>query len=290
MNRAKIIDGQAIAKKIIESLEPRLAAFKKTKGRAPFLAIIAQEQQASQAYLHSKLKACRELGIETAVHCLPRNIRLKEITGMLEMLGRDSFTEGVSLDLPLPPGLDTAAVLCALPSAKDVDGLAPINYGKLFMAKTHEDIRRLLIPCTARAIVEILKSAHSAPEGKRAVVIGRSAIVGRPTAHLLSVLNATVTLCHSRTLDLAGEVARADIVVACLGRPQRIKGEWIKKQAVIIDAGINFSNGKICGDVDFAQASRTASAITPVPGGVGPVTAAILLANTVLAAERSLTL
>lgn len=286
---ATIIDGQALAKKLGKDLSPRLAAVKKARGRPPRLALIAGEEQAAQAYLHAKIKACREIGIETALHTLSRKTRIKDLIEWLASFGRDGSIDGISLDLPLPGGLDSAAVLAAMPADKDVEGMSPVNYGRLFLAKNYEEIGgKLLVPCTALAAIAVLKKAGISTHGKHAVVVGRSAIVGKPTAHLLSALNATVTLCHSRTAGLPAEISRADIVVACLGKPRFIKGGWIKKGAVVIDAGINFLGGKLCGDVDFETACRVSSYITPVPGGVGPVTTAMLLANTVLAAERAL--
>lgn len=288
---AVLLDGKALAKKIRLSLLPRLEKLKKARGRAPALAIVSgPADPAAQAYARAKLKAFKESGLKAKVHSLSAWAGLNEALKLIKALARDAGVDAITVDLPLPKQMKPSALFEALPESKDAEGVTPGNFGRLFQAKTFEEIESggLIVPCTARAVAELLRETRAPLAGKTAVVLGRSNILGKPAAHLLSALNLTVTVCHSRTQDLEGEVRRADVVVAAMGKARLIKGSWIKKDAIVIDAGINQDGKTLCGDVEFEEARKTAAYITPVPGGVGPVTTAMLLANTVLLAERAL--
>ena len=288
---AAIIDGRAAAARIRQSLNPRIEALVKARGRAPRLSILsAAGDPSAAAYLQAKLKACRDSGIEADVHALSASAGHDEALDLLRRLGSDDAVDAVIVEFPLPKAVKAGEFIRELPAAKDVEGVTPENLGRLFMAKTFEEIlsRKLIVPCTAMAAIGLLRQTGVPIAGRRAVVVGRSSIVGGPAAHLLTSLNATVTLCHSQTQDIEGELACADIVIAAIGRARFIKGSWLKKGAVVIDAGINRDGDSLCGDVDFEQASQVASLITPVPGGVGPVTTAMLLANTVALTESRL--
>jgi methylenetetrahydrofolate dehydrogenase (NADP+)/methenyltetrahydrofolate cyclohydrolase len=259
---AKLLDGSGLARRITEGLphHPRLR-----------LAIIrGAEDEASAQYRRAKLKACREAGIETVVLEIVK----------LEEAARDREVDAIIVELPLPPGIKESAVLAALPPAKDAEGVSPVNFGRLMMARRWEDLAGLPLPCTASAVIQILLGNDIPIDGREAVVVGRSNIVGKPAAQMLSLLGATVTLCHSRTRDLASHVRRADILVAAAGSPGLVRGEWIKPGAAVIDAAAG------TGDVEFEPARRRAGFITPVPGGVGPVTTASLLLNVVSLARR----
>ena len=288
---ANIIDGKAVAARIRRSLIPRVEAISKASGRPPRLDIISAGADPSAAvYLQAKINACRELGIAAEVRELPVSASHGEALDLLRRIGSDGAVDALIVDLPLPKAVRAGELLRALPAAKDAEGVAPENLGRLFLAKTYESIlsEKLIVPCTAMAAVELLRQTGVPIAGRRAVVVGRSSIVGKPAAHLLAALNATVTLCHSQTQDIEEELARADIVLAAIGRARFIKGAWLKKGAAVIDAGINQEGDSLCGDVDFERAQEVASFITPVPGGVGPVTTAMLLANAVALAESRL--
>jgi len=245
---------------------------------------------AARAYRQAQLKACRAWSLEGVAQSLPGSASRRELLDLLENLAHDEAVDAILLELPLPPGLPPSEALCALPPEKDVEGVTPVRYGRLFLAKAYSELEslNLIAPPTALAIAELLRETRLPLAGKRAVVVGRSGIVGRPAAHLLTALDLTVTLCHSRTRDLEGEIRRADIVVAAIGRAGLIRGSWLKRGAVVIDAGVSEQEGRICGDVDFQEARKTAATLTPVPGGVGPVTIAMLLANAVRLAEARL--
>lgn len=258
---AVIFDGRALASKIKLGLRRR---------RLRLAIVRGADNEASSQYRQAKIKACRDAGMEPLV-CGP---------AALGQMARDHRIDAIIVELPLPAGVKESAVLEALPPEKDVEGVSPANFGRLMLARRWRDVSGLPLPCTASAAIRILKAAKVAVSGRQAVVVGRSNIVGKPVAQLLSLLGATVTLCHSQTRGLASHVRRADILVAAAGRPGLIRGRWIKPGAVVIDAGV----GK--GDVEFAQARRRAGLITPVPGGVGPVTTASLLANIHLLARR----
>ena len=283
---AKVIDGKAAAAEVRTRVAGIAAEFARRTGRRPGLAtVLVGEDPASAVYVRSKGKATAEAGMASFAHKLPDTTSEAELLELVDRLNRDDAVDGILVQLPLPPQIDSARVIAALDPAKDVDGFHPMNAGRL---ATGLDA---LVPCTPYGCLHLLKREVGQIAGKDAVVIGRSNIVGKPMAQLLIGASATVTVAHSKTRDLPEVVRRADIVVAAVGRPEMVKGDWIKPGAVVIDVGINrvpTQDGKsrLVGDVDFAGASERAAAITPVPGGVGPMTIAMLLRNTVAAAHR----
>ena len=287
---AKILDGKAAAAAIRDALRADIAAVRQARGTPPKLAIITHtKDESAGAYLRAKLKAAADTGVLAETHPCPDDCGQKALLGLLARLGDDPVCDGVIVEQPLPKGFDPALVFAAIPSEKDVEGVNPINYGRFFLCKTAGSIAASSVPpCTAAAMIKLLQETNTPTTGKEAVVVGRSEIVGRPAAHYLSALDATVTLCHSKTADLASHVKRADILFTCLGRANFIKGDWIKPGAVVIDAGMNRLGSAWVGDVEFAVAAERAAFITPVPGGVGPMTTAVVLANTVYAAKRRL--
>jgi methylenetetrahydrofolate dehydrogenase (NADP+)/methenyltetrahydrofolate cyclohydrolase len=277
---AAIIDGKAFA----EGLRARVAAavpdFVARTGRAPGLAVVlVGEDPASRVYVRSKGKATVAAGMESFEHLLDDDASEEALLGLVHSLNADSRVDGILVQLPLPKQIDEKKVIAAIDPAKDVDGFHVDNAGKLAVG---EDA---LVPCTPLGCIMMLKDRLGDLSGLEAVVVGRSNIVGKPIAQLLLRENCTVTIAHSRTRDLPGVVGRGDIVVAAVGRPEMIKGDWLKPGATVIDVGINRVDGKLVGDVDFASASEVAGAITPVPGGVGPMTIAVLLRNTLVAAH-----
>ncbi|MBN1282710.1 MAG: bifunctional methylenetetrahydrofolate dehydrogenase/methenyltetrahydrofolate cyclohydrolase FolD [Proteobacteria bacterium] len=280
---AKIIDGKAMALSIRASIAARVFDLR-SKGVTPGLAVVlVGENPASQVYVKMKRKACAEAGIASFAHDLHHDVSEDALLDLIARLNSDPAVHGVLVQLPLPTHIDEKQVTLAISPDKDVDGFHPVNVGLLALGEP------CFAPCTPAGVIELIESTGAKIEGANAVVIGRSNIVGKPTAMMLMKRNATVTVCHSKTKDLAAEVGRADIVVAAIGRPAFVKGSWIKPQAVVVDVGINrLPDGGLAGDVEFAAAAERASAITPVPGGVGPMTIAMLLKNTVEAASRSL--
>jgi len=248
--------------------------------RPPGLAVVlVGENPASQVYVRRKTLVAGRVGFLHRQIDLPAEISQADLLACIASLNRDPVIDGILVQLPLPAHLDTQAVLDAVDPAKDVDGFHPENAGRLAQGRPR------FVPCTPLGVMRLLEDAEVPLEGAHAVVIGRSDIVGKPMAHLLLHQNATVTLCHSRTRDLAGEVARADVVVAAVGRPRMVRGDWIKEGAAVIDVGINrLEDGTLCGDVDTEAAAGRAGWITPVPGGVGPMTIAMLMANTLKSA------
>lgn len=269
--------GKPLATEILDGLRKRVAEI---SGAKPCLAVVlVGGDPASQIYVRSKGKAARECGMESREICLPASTSEAEVLRVVGGLNRDPHVHGVLVQLPLPDAIDPARVVLALDPAKDVDGLHPFNVGRLVANKPAP------VPCTPLGCLYILDRFDVPLEGANAVVIGRSEIVGKPVALLLLHRNATVTLCHSRTRDLPGIVSRADVVVAAVGVPGLVKGDWIKPGAAVIDVGVNRLDGKIVGDVDFASANGRAGLLTPVPGGVGLLTVAMLLRNTVEAFE-----
>ena len=278
----RTIDGKAVAAAVRGEVRERVARLAE-RGVVPGLAtVLVGDDPASQVYVGSKERACREVGIESVGHHLPASTEQQTLLDLVGALGRDSRVHGILVQLPLPAGLDAQAVIEALPPAKDVDGLHPVSQGHLLAGQPG------LRPCTPLGVMRLLDEVGVALRGARAVVVGRSLLVGKPVALLLLERHATVTMCHSRTADLAGEVGRADVLVAAAGQAGLVRGEWVRPGAVVIDVGINRgADGKVRGDVEFAPAAERASQITPVPGGVGPMTVAMLLANTVTAAERT---
>lgn len=283
---AKIIDGKAAAAEVRARVAGIAAEFARTTGRQPGLAtVLVGEDPASAVYVRSKGKATSEAGMASFSHRLPDTTSETELLHLVDQLNRDDNVDGILVQLPLPPQIDAFRVIAAIDPAKDVDGFHPMNAGRLATGL------EALVPCTPYGCLYLLKQELGSIAGKEAVVIGRSNIVGKPMALLLIGESATVTVAHSRTRDLPDVVRRADIVVAAVGRPEMVKGDWIKPGATVIDVGINRvptedSKSRLVGDVDFAGASERAGAITPVPGGVGPMTIAMLLRNTVVAAHR----
>ena len=284
---ARIIDGKAAAADLRAKVAQAAADFQLKVGRAPGLAtVLVGEDPASAVYVRSKVKATAEAGLESFAHHLPDTLAEAELLAIVDRLNRDPAVDGILVQLPLPKQIDAQRVIEAIDPDKDVDGFHPVNAGRLATGLTG------LVPCTPFGCLYLLRKELGDLSGKDAVVIGRSNIVGKPMALLLLGDSATVTVAHSRTKDLADVVRRADIVVAAVGRPEMVRGDWIKDGAVVIDVGINrvpaAEEGKtrLVGDVDFAGASERAAAITPVPGGVGPMTIAMLLRNTLVAAHR----
>ena len=283
MAEARLIDGKAIAEALRRETAAGVAAFVAAAGRPPGLAVVlVGEDPASQVYVKSKARQTVEIGMRSIEHRLGADTSQAELLALIGALNRDAGIDGILVQLPLPKGLDPGAVIEAIDPAKDVDGFHPINAGRLMTGAP------ALVPCTPLGCVMLAKSAVGSLKGLEAVVVGRSNIVGKPVAHLLLAEDCTVTIAHSRTRDLAAVVRRADVVVAAVGRPEMVRGDWIKPGAVVIDVGINRVPGeagktKLVGDVHYAECAEVAGAITPVPGGVGPMTIACLLQNTVTA-------
>ncbi len=280
---AQILDGKALARDIRGKLKLEIDALAPKLGRAPGLAVVlVGDDPASATYVGNKEKAAAEIGMAGEVLRMPADASQASIIAAVEGLNADPAIDGMIVQLPLPKGIDEAAVLGRIDPDKDADGLHPMNLGRLVAGIPGPR------PCTPVGVMRLLELAGAKIEGARAVVVGRSEIVGKPMAFLLLERHATVTICHSRTVGLDEEVRRADIVVAAVGKPALVKGSWIKEGAIVIDVGTNRVNGKLVGDVEFAEAAKRARAITPVPGGVGPMTIAGLLANTVAAARRKI--
>ncbi|MCA9653727.1 MAG: bifunctional methylenetetrahydrofolate dehydrogenase/methenyltetrahydrofolate cyclohydrolase FolD [Myxococcales bacterium] len=278
---AALIDGKAVSAQVLEEVRQRVAACV-AKGVTPTLAVVlVGDDPASQIYVRNKGRRAAEVGIATRDHRLgAKETTTESLLELVAQLDADPEVDGILVQLPLPGHIDADAVLLAIDPAKDVDGFHPDNLGRLVLGKPR------FVPCTPAGCMRLLQEAGVDPAGKRALVIGRSTIVGKPMAHLLLAANATVTIAHSRTTNLAEEVSRADIVVAAVGRAHLVRGEWIKPGAAVIDVGMNrLDTGKLAGDVDFEGARQRAGAITPVPGGVGPMTIAGLMANVVRSAE-----
>ena len=278
---AAIIDGKQLAQTLRAECKLRADALH-AAGIAPGLAVVlVGDNPASKIYVRNKIKACHEVGIRSEEHALDGNSSLEAVLGLIDRLNADPGVHGILVQLPLPARLASAAVIERISPEKDVDGLHPCNLGAL--AAGHPRF----VPCTPAGIMEMLKSTGLNLRGMEAVVVGRSNIVGKPVALLLLQAGATVTLCHSQTKDLARHTRRADVLVAAIGKPRAIGGDMIKPGAVVIDVGINrLPDGKLAGDVDYGAALTRAGWITPVPGGVGPMTIGMLLCNTILSAER----
>jgi methylenetetrahydrofolate dehydrogenase (NADP+)/methenyltetrahydrofolate cyclohydrolase len=277
---AKILDGKAVAAKERVRSAARAADFISKYGRAPGLAVVkVGEDPASAVYVRNKRKACEECGIASFAHDLPATTSRAELLALIKALNVDDRVDGILVQLPLPKGLDSTEIMDTIDPAKDVDGFHPVNTGLL--AQKRPGLR----PCTPWGVIRIAKEYNLDLTGLRAVVVGASNIVGRPMALELLLARSTVTVCHTGTRDLRGEVERAELVVAAVGKAAYIPGEWIREGAIVMDVGINRgADGKLCGDVEFAAAAERAAWITPVPGGVGPMTIAMLLSNTVDAA------
>ena len=278
---ALIIDGKQIAQKLRADWKLRADRLN-ALGIAPGLAVVmVGDNPASQVYVRNKIKACREIGIRSEEHLLGGDSTAETVLGVIDRLNADAGIHGILVQLPLPAQLAPSVVIERISPDKDVDGLHPRNLGSLLAGHPR------FLPCTPAGIMEMLKSTGLDLRGKEAVVVGRSNIVGKPVALLLLQAGATVTLCHSQTRHLADHTRRADVLVSAVGKPRAIGGEMIKLGAVVIDVGINRSpDGKLIGDVDFGTARERAGWITPVPGGVGPMTIAMLMCNAILSAER----
>ncbi len=278
---AKLIDGKAIGEKIRAQIADGVQAFVKERGFAPGLAVIlVGENEASRIYVRNKAQACEKVGIQSFQFNLPDDTSAETLLAKIDELNRDDKVHGILVQLPLPKNLLGLDVMMRLHPGKDVDGLHPLNMGKL------DTGRPCLRPCTPNGMMKMLEEIGYSLEGKIAIVVGRSNIVGKPIGMMLLEKNATVIYCHSRTPDLPAKVAMGDVVVGAVGVPELIKGDWIKSGAVVLDVGINRQSGnKLVGDVEFEKAAERAAFITPVPGGVGPMTITMLLWNTLEAAK-----
>jgi methylenetetrahydrofolate dehydrogenase (NADP+) / methenyltetrahydrofolate cyclohydrolase len=288
MPEARIIDGKAIAEHLRSEVAARAARFAAITGRPPGLAVVlVGDDPASQVYVRSKGRQTVEAGMVSLEHRLPSSTSEAELLALIAQLNADNAVDGILVQLPLPAAIDANAIIEAIDPAKDVDGFHPVNAGRLATGG------RALVPCTPLGCILLARSAVGSLGGLEAVVVGRSGIVGKPVAQLLLAEDCTVTIAHSRTRALADVVRRADVLIAAVGRPEMIRGSWIKPGAIVIDVGINRvaspepgGKGRLVGDVAFDEARLIAGAITPVPGGVGPMTIACLLQNTLTAASR----
>src|SRR5574337_537424 len=282
LKTASIIDGKEVSARVRAELKAEIDDLKQEHGLTPGLAVVlVGENPASKVYVRNKTRACEETGIRSFQHTLPDSLSEGDLLDLINELNGSNDVHGILVQLPLPKQINEEKVLEAISPQKDVDGFHPYNMGRLMIGSP------LLQPCTPFGVMRLLESIGADLSGKEAVIIGRSNIVGKPMAMMLLRKNATVTICHSRTKDLPEKVRGADIVIAAMGKAQFVKGDWIKEGAIVIDVGINrMPDGKLVGDVDFDGASRKASFITPVPGGVGPMTIAMLLKNTVEAAKK----
>jgi methylenetetrahydrofolate dehydrogenase (NADP+)/methenyltetrahydrofolate cyclohydrolase len=277
---ATIIDGKAIAQQVRSEIREAIEEWVGGGGARPGLAtVLVGEDPASAVYVANKQKACAEVGIEGFAHDLPADTPEEDAVALLAQLNADPRVSGILLQLPTPPHIDGSHLTTLIDATKDVDGLTPVSSGLL--AKGLPGLR----PCTPSGCLELLRRHDVTLEGAEAVVVGRSDLVGKPVAALLLAENATVTICHSRTRDLPEVCRRADVLIAAVGRPEMVKGDWIKPGAAVIDVGINRTDAGLVGDVEFAAAAEVAGLITPVPGGVGPMTIAMLLSNTLRAAK-----
>ena len=283
---ARLIDGKAFAAGLRERVASEAARFASSRGRAPGLAVVlVGEHPPSAAYVRSKAKATREAGMESFEHKLPGDVSQGQLMALVDELNADPAVDGILVQLPLPDHIDEQAIILRIDPAKDVDGFHPVNAGRLALGL------EALVPCTPLGCLMLLQNELGDLSGLDAIVVGRSNIVGKPMAQLLIQASCTVTIAHSRTRDLPGAVRRSDIVVAAVGRPELIRGDWLKPGSAVIDVGqerVEQPDGtrKLLGDVAFNEAMEVAGAITPVPGGVGPMTIACLLRNTVVAARR----
>lgn len=280
----QILEGKAVAAKVLAEVKAGVAALKAGTGVRPTLAVVlVGEDPASQIYVRNKKRAADDVGIVSRDFLFPAGCSQAELSETIRKINADPSVHGILLQLPLPKGLDESEAVNAIAPAKDADGLHPVSLGNLLAGKPS------MVPCTPAGCLEILDHYGIAIEGTEAVVVGRSRLVGKPLAQLLLARNATVTMCHTRTRDLAGHCRRADILCVAAGKPRFITGDMVKEGAVVIDVGVNrLDTGKLAGDVDFDSASKRARAVTPVPGGVGLLTVAMLMKNTLLAATRQL--
>lgn len=275
---AEIISGKELSARLKAEMAEQVAAFPEKYGRVPHLVVIlVGDNPASVSYVTGKAKAAAEVGIRNTTLRRPETISEAELLGLIAELNADAEVDGILVQLPLPKHIDTDRVIAAIDRAKDVDGFHPLNVAALWQKQP------CILPCTPKGILKMLRTAGVAIEGRQAVVVGRSNIVGLPVAKLLLDANATVTMAHSRTPDLGAVTRQADILVVAVGRPKFVKGDMVREGAVVIDVGVNRDpeTGKLCGDVDYAAVEPKASVITPVPGGVGPMTICCLMENTI---------
>jgi len=278
----EILDGKSAAREVRERVRAETAELTERHGVKPGLAtLLVGEDPASKIYVGSKLKACAEVGFTSFAHELPATTAEAELLGFIDRLNADRRVHGILVQLPLPKAIDEKRVIFRLSPEKDVDGLHPVSQGRLLAGEPG------FRPCTPLGVMHLIQKSGTRLAGKRAVVIGRSLLVGKPVALLLLEQHATVTICHSRTADLAAEVGSADVLVAAIGKAEMVRGDWIRPGAVVIDVGINRTDSGLKGDVQYAAAAERAAYITPVPGGVGPMTVAMLMHNTLAAARRS---
>jgi methylenetetrahydrofolate dehydrogenase (NADP+)/methenyltetrahydrofolate cyclohydrolase len=287
MRRAEILDGRALAGELIRRVRDAAADLRKFERLTPGLAVVlVGDDPASRVYVRNKVQQCEEAGIRSLAHRLPADVREEDLLTLVHGLNGDDRVHGILVQLPLPSEIDSQAILAAIDPDKDVDGFHVVNAGRLASG-----VRSAMVPCTPLGCLRLIKSRRHDLAGLKATVLGRSNIVGKPMAQLLLGEDCTVTIAHSRTHDLADECRRADVLVAAVGRPGLVQGDWIKPGAIVIDVGISrvpADDGKtrLAGDVEFAEALEVAGAVTPVPGGVGPMTVACLLRNTLIAACR----
>lgn len=279
----KLIDGKKLAQEIRAEVKQKVAEYSRNSGREIGLAVVlVGEDPASKVYVRNKIKACEEVGIKSFAYYLDKDTAQARVEELIRSLSVDNKIDGILVQLPLPPHLDEKKILELIPDKKDVDGFSASNTGKLSKNEP------CLVACTPNGIMKMFESENISLTGKDAVVIGRSNIVGKPMAMLLTNANATVTLCHSKTANLKEVCARADVLVAAIGKPKFVTADMVKEGAVVIDVGMDRDeSGKLCGDVDFENVKEKCSYITPVPGGVGPMTIAMLMYNTYLSAARS---
>lgn len=280
---AERIDGKAVAQEVREGVKERVDRLKE-QGITPGLAVVVVgDDPASHTYVKNKQRTCENLGMRSDLYSYPASLSEEELLRTIESLNADPGIHGILVQLPLPEHIEEFTVIQAIDPDKDVDGFHPVNAGKMLIGE------EAFLPCTPHGVIKLLEHYKIEMAGKHAVVIGRSNIVGKPAGLLLLEKNATVTYCHSKTADLASFTKQADIIIVAVGRPKTLKAKHIKSGAVIIDVGINRGeDGKLCGDVDFEDVQEVASFVTPVPGGVGPMTIAMLMDNTVRSAERVL--
>jgi methylenetetrahydrofolate dehydrogenase (NADP+)/methenyltetrahydrofolate cyclohydrolase len=277
---ARIIDGKAVAASVRARVAGEVASFEAEHGRRPLLVtVIVGDDPASEVYVKGKHRACEEVGMRSLHHGLAAETTEEELSELVGELGRDPDVDGILVQLPVPDHIDPDRIVAAIDPAKDVDGLTPVNAGRLAHGMAG------LVPCTPAGVIELLRHEGVELEGAEAVVVGRSKLVGVPVARLLLAANATVTSCHSRTRDLSAVCRRADVLIAAVGVPRLLGADAVKPGAVVIDVGVNRTDDGLVGDVDFDAAAEVAAAITPVPGGVGPMTIAMLLVNTLAAAR-----
>lgn len=285
----KIINGKEISERIRQELKLQVEELTKQKGKVPGLAtILVGEDPASQVYIGSKIKACSQIGVKSFHNNLPADSTQEEIINLIHKLNNDENVNGILLQLPLPKGLNPDKCIEAILPSKDVDGLHPYNAGMLTLVKSWQEIidQKLLVSCTPMGVIYLLKYSNIDIKGKNVVVIGRSNLVGKPVSMLMLANNATVTMAHSATKNLQDITKKADIVICAIGKANMVNKDFIKEGATVIDVGINRVDGKLCGDVDFESVKDMNIDITPVPGGVGPMTITMLLHNTVLAFQR----